>query len=187
MTVPIDPITQLAPAPEDAPTANHRTPGLPSERSLERFQRYLSPLQRLGAQRSAWIGAALLFIGVFLPAKAATIPFLNVTISASFWDFSKFESLILILLALASGWLAWVHDYKWLWVTGAISLVFLVIEFFDALTASYVHPSWGWLVLFPGVVLILAAAALKRDPRETPGDATTVIRDLVRRMSEGHS
>ncbi len=79
---------------------------LASEASIERFQHYLAPLQRLGSQRRAWIGAALLFIGVFLPAKAASIRYLTVTVSASFRDFSKLESLLLIVLALTSGWLA---------------------------------------------------------------------------------
>jgi hypothetical protein len=186
MTAPVDSDPQLERVRADSrPVPNHSIPGLPSDRSLERIQKYLAPLQRLGNQRSAWIGAALLLIGVFLPAKAATIPFLNVTVSVSFWDFSKFESLLLILLAFASGWLALIHDYKWLWITGGVSLLFMAIEFIDALTSSYIHPSWGWLVLFPGVALLLAAAALKRDPRETSGNAVSVVRDLAQRAAAG--
>jgi hypothetical protein len=161
------------------------TASIDSDPQLERLRRYLAPLQRLGNQRTAWIGAALLFIGIFLPAKAATIPFLNVTVSASFWDFSKVESFLLILLALVSGWLASIHDYKWLWITGGVSLLFMIIEFIDSLTASYMHPSWGWLVLFPGAFLLLAAAALKRDPRENSGSAVSVVRDLVHRAVAG--
>lgn len=177
---------QVEPAGDDVrPTSNPSIRGFSSDRSLQRFQRYLAPLQGLGQQRVAWIGAALLFIGVFLPTKAAAIPFLNVTVSVSFWDFSKFESLVLILLALASGWLALIHDYKWLWVTGGVSLLFIVIEFFDALTGSYLHPSWGWLILFPGVILLLAAAALMPDASETSGNAVGVVRDLVRRTMAG--
>lgn len=165
-----------------ASQSEHPSPTTPW---MERIQNYLAPLQRLGSQRSAWIGGALLFIGVFLPTKAATIPIVNYTVTASFWDFSKFESLILILCALASAWLAFIHDYKWLWATSAVSLVFLIIEFFDALTASYLHPSWGWLILFPGTLLILAAAVLKRDASETSGDAVGVVRDLMQRASAG--
>jgi hypothetical protein len=186
MSAPINSAPQLEPVREDGTLSpDHSRPGFPSGRSLERFQRYLAPLQRLGNQRTAWIGATLLFIGVFLPAKAATIPFLNVTISASFWDFSKFESLLLIVLALGSGWLAFIHDYKWLWITGGVALLFTIIEFFDALTGSYLRPSWGWLALFPGVALLLAAAALKRDPRETSGNAVSIVRDLAQRAGAG--
>jgi len=186
MTAPIDSTPQLEPVREDgsgSPLPSIR--GFPSDGSLERLRRYLAPLQRLGNQKVAWIGAALLFIGVFLPTKAATIPFINVTVSVSFWDFSKFESLLLIALALVSGWLAFIHDYKWLWLTGGVSLVFVLIEFFNALTGSYLHPSWGWLILFPGVALLLAAAALQPDPRETSGNAVSIVRDLAQRAGAG--
>jgi hypothetical protein len=158
--------------------------GLPSSLSLERIQGYLAPLESLGKQKVAWLGSILLFIGIFLPTKAASVPFLNITVSASFWDFAKFESFLLMLLALASAGLAYIRDYKWLWATGIAISFFLLIEFFDAVTHSYIHPSWGWLILFPAVLLILAAAALRRDPMETSGDAAAVVRDLMQRMSQ---
>lgn len=182
MTAPVDVGPQLEPGrPDSSPPSNHVVPGFPTEHSLERVQRYLAPLRRLGNKRVAWIGAALLFTGVFLPAKAATVPFLNITFTASFWDFSKFESVLLIALALASVGLAFIHDYKWLWITGGVSLLFMIIEFFDALTSSYLHPSWGWLILFPAAGMLLAAAALKRDPSESSGNAVSVVRDLLGR------
>lgn len=186
MTTPIDSTPQREPVREDGSDSPLRSiRGFPSDGLLERLRHYLAPLQRLGNQKVAWIGAALLFIGVFLPTKAATIPFINVTVSVSFWDFSKFESLLLIALALVSGWLAFIRDYKWLWLTGGVSLVYVLVEFFNALTGSYLHPSWGWLILFPGVALLLAAAALQPDPRETSGNAVTIVRDLAQRAGAG--
>jgi len=114
----------------------------------------LRPLEGLGSQKAAWIGSILLVVGIFLPTKAASIPFRNVTISASFWDFARFEAFLLILLALASAGLAYARDYTWLWVTGIAAAFFLIVEFFQSFTQSYVHPSWGWLVLFLSMVLL---------------------------------
>lgn len=74
----------------------------------------LRPLEGLGSQKVAWIGSILLVVGTFLPAKAASIPFRNVTISASLGYFARFEAFLLILLALASAGLAHARDYTWL-------------------------------------------------------------------------
>lgn len=180
-----DHVQQHAPPTQDAsgPPPGKSGSGLPSAFRLERVQQYLAPLERFGNQKVAWIGSILLFVGIFLPTKAASIPFANITVSASFWDFSKFESFLLVLFALASSGLAYIRDYKWLWATGAGSLFFLAIEFFNTLTQSYLHASWGWLILFGGVALILAAGTMRPNPRETSRDAATVVGDLVRRMS----
>lgn len=180
---PDQPQQQLSPPQHDDPPPS-KSLGLPVALRLERIQTYLAPLEGLGNQKVAWIGSILLFIGIFLPAKAASIPFANITVSASLWDVAKLESFLLILLALASAGLAYLRDYKWLWATGTVASFFLIIELFDSLTESYLHPSWGWGVLFPAVALILAAAAMRRRPHEISGDAVTVVRDLVRRLSE---
>jgi len=156
-----------------------------SESALERIQKYLAPLQRLGNQRVAWLGSLLLLIGVFLPAKAASIPFANLTVSASIWDFAKFEGFLLIVLALASAGLAYLRDYKWLWGTATAATLFLVIEFFASLTETYIHPAWGWFILFSGLILLFAAAAQRRDPLETTGDAASVVKQMMQRVSSG--
>lgn len=121
-------------------------------------RKYVPMLDQLGAQNLAWIGAALLLIGDFLPTK--TISVLGFSASAKLWDYAGFWGIIFLLCAIASAAVAYLKDYKWLWITGGIALIGVVLEFIDALTASYSHPSWGFIFLFLGAAAIIVAAAM---------------------------
>lgn len=186
---PIDSNPETKPSETRMGTTSTLTPDRPQPlgtspvRLPPQVQRYLAPLARFGNRNLAYAGAVLVFLGVWLPIKALSIPFADITVTANFWDVSKFESLILILAAAASAGLGYIRDYRWLWATAGVILLFEIIQFFDALTATYIHPSWGWVVLLAGVLLLFAAAALDRDPREKQGDARVAIEEIRRRFA----
>jgi hypothetical protein len=56
-------------------------------------------------------------------------------------------------------------------------LVILIIQFLWTFSSGYsisgvsAHPSWGWILLFPGALLILAAGAMRPTPRDRQDDA----------------
>jgi len=78
---------------------------------------------------------------------------------------------IIIVFALASILLTILGRYRWLWLTGGLSLLGVIdgvrtvnssirgISFEDAATVSY--DGWGWIVLALGMVLTLAAASIR--------------------------
>jgi hypothetical protein len=149
-------------------------PGGFTFRIPQQVEDWLAPVEGVGKQYLAWIGSALLFIGVFLSTKTLTVSagVFSASGSRTLWDWATFWAVVLVLLAIASAGVAYLRDYKWLLLTGAASLVILIIEFLWTFSAgvSYpgvsAHPSWGWIVLFPGALLILAAGAARSTPRD---------------------
>ncbi len=122
-------------------------------------------------------GAALLFIGAFLPI--VSLPAVG---SVNYFNNGQGDGTILIALALISALLVLIKRYKFLLVTGGLSLVLLGYTFFalnariaDAKAAleaqlagnpfigiaqaamQSVQMQWGWAVLVLGAVLLLAA------------------------------
>jgi hypothetical protein len=138
----------------------------------------LAPLEAVGKQYLAWIGAGLLFIGTFLSTKTYSVNagiFGSVSGSDDLWQWANFIwPLLLVLLAAASVGVAFLRDYKWLVVTGGVSLLILILEFLYTFSSGVsgvsAHPSWGWIVLFPAALLILAAGVIRPNPRDNPDD-----------------
>lgn len=142
----------------------------------DNVQNALVPLEPVGRQYLGWIGAALLLIGTFLSVKTYTYngPNLGLNISVpsasqNFWDFSGLWAFIVLVLALASAGLAFIRDYKWLLVTGGVALVVLVVNFlytFSGVLGLSARPSWGWIVLLLGDLIVLAAGAMRSTARD---------------------
>lgn len=140
-------------------------------------QQQLAPLEGIGKQYLAWAGCLLLLIGTFVSDKtySVSVSFLGTSYSGSvsLWDYATFWSLVLLLLIAASAGLAFIRDYKWLLLTGAASFVILVLNLlfaFAGVSSLSAHPSWGWILLLPGALLILAAGATRPTPRDAVDD-----------------
>jgi len=143
------------------------------------LQQTLAPLEVVGKQFLAWIGAALLIISLFLNSKTLTVNavFGTHSTSGTFWDWAPFWGTIIFILALATAGLAYLRDYRWLLVTGALTLVILIFQFLYTFSTgvSYsgvsAHPPWyTWTLLFAGPLAILAAALMRPNPRDKPDD-----------------
>lgn len=144
----------------------------------------LTPLEGMGRQTVAWIGAALVFVGVWLPVKTYSVsagPF-AVSVSWSLWDLNLFWGLLVLLAAIVTAFAAWQHDYRLLWATGAAiavaELANLIVSF-SAPSIASARPSWGWLFLIVGLLAILAAAAMRPNPNEPRGDALAYVQHLT--------
>jgi hypothetical protein len=158
-------------------------------------QNALAPLEPVGRQYLGWIGAALLLIGTFLHVKTYSYngPNLGLNIaipsaSQNFWDYSGLWAFVVLVLALASAGVAFIRDYKWLVVTGAISFVVLVLNLlftFSGVLGLSAHPSWGWIVLFVGALAVLAAGAMRSTARdaENPNGVDNLIASVQSRGS----
>jgi hypothetical protein len=153
------------------PLKSSRSNGLWGYQVPDSVQNALTPLEPVGKQYLAWIGCVLLFIGLFVSAKTYSYSALTINVSASqsLWDYATFWSVILVLLVAASAVLAYVRDYKWLVVTGGVSLLILILNFLYAFSGEVgfsAHPSWGWILLFPGSLLIMVAGAMRSTARD---------------------
>jgi hypothetical protein len=138
----------------------------------------LAPLEPVGRQYLGWLGAALLLVGVFLHVKTYTYNGPGVglaqipvpSFSQSLWDLSAIWGFIIVVLAIGSAGLAYIRDYKWLLVTGGAALVILVLNFLFTFSSPYIltsaHPSYGWILLFPGALAVLAAGAMRSTARD---------------------
>jgi hypothetical protein len=152
------------------------------------IQKALAPLEQLGRQKIVWIAAAVLIIGLFLPERTYTFSsaFISASASQSWWDYSTLGALLVLILAAASAFVAYARDYKWLWISGIIVLVFEVKVFIDAFSSIVVgasfHPSWGWIFLFIGMLGLLAAAMMRPSAGEAQGDAMATINQLMNRQ-----
>ena len=163
---------------------NTATSGIENSAAAARAQSYLTPLEQFGRQPIAWVGSALVFIGVFLPVKTYTVSssIISFSVSWSLWDLNALWSLIVLLAAVASAFIAWQRDYRLLWVTGGIIALAELINLlftFSSPAGTSAHPSWGWILLIPGVLLILAAAVLRANPGEPQGDAIGYVQNLI--------
>jgi hypothetical protein len=156
------------------------------------IQQRLAPLEQLGRQKIVWIAAALLIIGIFLPERAVTVSSgaFSASASASWWDYSTLEALIVLILAAASAFVAYARDYKWIWISGIVVLLLGIKEFITSFTSAYdfggvsasYHPSWGWIFLIIGMLGLLAAAMMRPSAGEAQGDAMATINQLMNRQ-----
>src|SRR3954468_2642092 len=132
------------------------------------------------------IGGALIIIGIFLPL--VTVTFGGESQSGSFFDAIKagsWEGYVVLLCGIASIALAAMRKYRFLLITGIISLGVIILNFInfkssiakglgqsaESLESMGVSIStqWvGWLVLILGGLLLLIAGATGRNLPAAP-------------------
>lgn len=132
-------------------------PGLPGDAGSGHSVRAFWPAIQGG------LGALLLLTGAFLPIL--DVPSVG---QVSFWQIDRLMSqtygTLLVGMALLSLIFVVVSRFKWLWLTGLASFVLLanafaqLFAFQNRLTFRDIH--WlGWLVMFPGAILLIMVAA----------------------------
>lgn len=134
------------------------------------------------AQLLGVVGAFILLLGVFSP-----IINLPVVGTLNYFRNGTEDGVVLAALAVASLLLTIKRQYAWIWVTGSCSLALVTLSFLiiqnriseiksqvsDDLSGNpfrgiadlalqSVQLQWGWVLLFVGSVLIVAAAYLKQ-------------------------
>ena len=136
------------------------------------------------------VGGVLVLLGIFLPLVTVTIGQANMSQSVSFFDSIKggsWEGWVLLLLGIASIVLAVLRQYKFLIVTGVITLGIVVLNYINMKSSLAkamgsadpemlekmgvdVSTNWlGWLVLIIGSLVLIAAGATGRNaPLGTP-------------------
>lgn len=158
-----DALASLAPV-----TAQLDTALAPLRAATAPLQGTVAPLEAVGKQVVAYVGAALLFIGVFLPAQTYSFALLgsSLSVTASLWNAHFIWGFFVLLSAIVGAAAAAVRMFSWLWLAAIVSLVSLVIPFLSILLDSNWSIGWGWIVLIVGW-LALGAAAVMRDTRGT--------------------
>ncbi len=122
------------------------------------------------------LGAALVVCGVFTPV--VTVPRLG---ELNFLVGSQGSGTLLVLLALATGYLTLTKRFRALWYTGGACLLVVLVAYMqlsrwlaaDALAADASRLSWGWGILLAGIGATIAAAMI-RENRAALNPATTV-------------
>jgi hypothetical protein len=132
-------------------------------------------------QPLAFIGSALLFIGVFCPV--VSVPIMG---QMNLFQNGKGDGTIILVLAAASALIAVLKRFRFLWVTGGGSLGLLIFTFIHFqlklsemksqmtsdlhdnpfagladLAIQSVQIQWGFALLILGSVLVMAAAAIQ--------------------------
>ena len=126
------------------------------------------------------VGGVLVLLGIFLPLVTVTIGQAGMSQSVSFFDSIKggsWEGWVLLLLGIASIILAVLRQYKFLIVTGVITLAIVVLNYVNMKSSLAkamgsadpetlermgvdVSTNWlGWLVLIIGSLILIAAGA----------------------------
>jgi len=153
------------------------------------------------------VGSALLFVGVFAPI-------LNMPIygSVNYFQNGKGDGVAIIVLSILSVFSILDKKYYWLWVTGLISLGFLLFSFLDIqakldalkqgvatdlagnpfagivqLAVRSIQIQWGWALLVLGSVLIIGAASIEETPKKekaTAGHAQINEETVPKKSSE---
>lgn len=144
---------------------------------------YLGPLEQFGRQNVAYVGAALVLIGTFLPEKyySASAGIYSVSATRSIWDLSVLWGLLMLLAAIVTAFAAWQHDYRLLWATGGVILVAEILNLLNSFSGDGIsaRPSWGWIILIVGLLGILAAAIMPSKPGEPTGDAVGYVQNMI--------
>ena len=123
-------------------------------------------------------GSAVLALGAFVPI--VSFPIIG---SINYFNNGQGDGILIVLLAAVAAVLAFLGQYKFLWIPGGASLVLLVItltrfiqvvndaqsEITDSLAGNpfaglaeglmaSVQLQWGWMLLFLGSVVIISAS-----------------------------
>lgn len=144
-------------------------------------------------------GSVILFIGVFTPI--ISLPIVG---GMNYFQNGRGDGVIVLLVAILSGFLTLAKRYRFLLFTGGGSLAILALTFIvfqvrmsqmqaemkksmgnnpfaglgDAMMNS-VQISWGWAVLIIGAVLLIAAALVKKDDSDKPETASNVFSSIA--------
>lgn len=146
---------------------------------LDKTKQHSQTLQIVG-----WIACMLLALGIFLP-----IVRLPIVGNVNYFRSGRGDGVLILFLAAASAFLIFRRRYRWLWISGSISLGILSFTFlalmglildlgktlseelrgnmfagFAELLYESIQIEWGWLILFlgSGALLYVAVADAKR-------------------------
>lgn len=160
-----------------------------SVQDLPTFGGSAGELKNSNRQRSlGLIGAAVLFVGVFMPILS--VPIVG---SVNYFQNGRGDGTIILVLALLALLLTATRSFRLLWIPGVLSLALLAFTFIniqaklndarDSMTreladnpfrglaeamAGSVQLQWGWAVLVVGAVILIAATFGDRGrPRPT--------------------
>jgi hypothetical protein len=97
----------------------------------------------------------VLVVGCFVPLFSA----LNV-LTENYYKDGEGDGIILIILTGISVALLVTNRYRGLLVSAILSAVLILYDFFDVLSTDLIDLEWGWLLLFAGVILLLAVAVV---------------------------
>lgn len=136
------------------------------------------------------VGGALVILGIFLPLVTVSVESAGMSQSVSFLDSIKggsWEGYVLLLSGIASIALAVLRKYRILIVTGLIAFLVVVLNFINMKSSLAkamgqadadmlermgvsVSTQWlGWIVLFIGSLILIAAGAMGRNqPAPSP-------------------
>jgi hypothetical protein len=171
---------QSAPAPQPAPGAWQTNPGPHSEFNLpkapgglQRFTQEISasgaafhaftnamrtitaPLAPMGKLIPTAVGSLLIILGTFFPQ------FSVFDLSFNFWTTSKATTFIVVVLAFVAVIMAMFQQYAWLWICWGLTFLLIALGFFDQiLTSNSYGPSWGWIFVWLGNIVLFIAAAI---------------------------
>ncbi len=127
------------------------------------------------------VGSVILFIGVFTPI--VSVPIVG---NLNYFQNGRGDRVIVLVLALISLVLVLIKWYRWLWLTGPLSLGVMLYTFINFqvrmaeatakmeqelannpfrgiadIAMQSVQIQWGWAVLVVGAALLIAAAAVR--------------------------
>lgn len=97
------------------------------------------------------IGACfLLIVGCFVPLFSVFG-----LVTENYFKDGEGDGVLLIILTVISFLLVLTNRYRGLFVSGGLSALLIVYDFFDVLSTDLVDLEWGWFLLFAGVILLL--------------------------------
>jgi hypothetical protein len=116
-----------------------------------------TPLAVVGKLIAAGVGAILLVLGTFLPTESV------LSLSWNYWFPFRFTAIVLLVLAAVSVLSALFQLHALLWVAWTLSFVLVLTTWLDqAIGPGFegVSMSWGWIIMWLGVIVLLIAAAM---------------------------
>jgi hypothetical protein len=150
---------------------NEQAGGLPVQgnQPVQNKQTNFSRKQIIG-----FIGAAVLAVGVFMPLLTA--PYIG---TINFFKNGSGDGIYILLIVAISVIIILARRYRWLYLTGIVSLLIIGINFLDFMSrisqlttqlkdnmfgewySTSIQMQWGWAVLVIGALLLIVAAWIK--------------------------
>lgn len=95
----------------------------------------------------------LLIVGCFVPLFSVFG-----LVTENYFKDGEGDGVLLIVLTVISFLLVLTNRYRGLFISGGLSALLIVYDFFDVLSIDLVDLEWGWFLLFAGVILLLVVA-----------------------------